>query len=330
MVKKKIIQILKENSTQPVSGERLSQYLKVSRTAIWKQINQLRQEGYEIQSLPSKGYLLKGAPDILSSTEIQSGLKTNIIGNKIIHFDSIDSTNDKAKEYALQGIKEGLVVTAEEQVKGKGRKGRTWASPKGTGIWMSILLRPDILPYQAPKFTLLAAVAVVKSIREETGLLAQIKWPNDIIINKKKVCGILTELNAELDRINYIILGIGINVNQQKKDFPEEVKKRAISLFQAKEEKVSRQSLVRKILESLEKYYLNFIKKEDFSPVLEEWKQFSCNLGREVRAMLKGEEIRGIATDITEEGALLIRTQEGKLVEISYGDVSVRGIYDYI
>ncbi|RBP38465.1 biotin--[acetyl-CoA-carboxylase] ligase [Garciella nitratireducens] len=329
-MKDKIIQILKENSKNPVSGEKLSEYLKVSRTAIWKHINQLRQEGYEIESLPSRGYLLKNTPDVLSSIEIQSGLKTHILGNKIIHFDSIDSTNEKAKEYALQGEKEGLVITAEEQTKGKGRKGRDWISSKGSGIWMSILLRPDIAPCQAPKFTLLAAVAVAKSIQEETGSLVHIKWPNDIILNKKKVCGILTEMNAELDRINYIVVGIGINVNQQENDFSEEIKNKAISLFEVKKSKISRQNLTRRILTNLEKYYLNFVKKEDFSSILKEWKELSCNLEKEVKVVLNGKEIQGIAKDITEDGALLIENREGKLIEICYGDVSVRGIYDYI
>lgn len=330
MVKKEIIKTLRKYSGQPVSGGKLSEYLKVSRTAIWKQMNNLRQEGYEIDSIPSKGYLLQSAPDLLSEVEIQNQLKTKIVGRRIIYFDSIDSTNNIAKDYALNDWEEGLVITSEEQTNGRGRRGRPWASPKGSGVWMSLLLRPNILPSEAPKFTLLAAVAVVKAIYEETGLEAQIKWPNDIIVHKKKVCGILTEMNAELDNINYIVIGIGINVNQKKDDFPADIRRFAISLAQAKKEKVSRQSLVRRILENLESYYLNFMQQKDFSSILQEWRERSCTIGRQVKATLNGEEIRGTAIDITDEGALLVQKGDKDRIEISYGDVSIRGVYDYI
>lgn len=330
MVKDQIIKILKEYSGQPVSGEKLSQQLKVSRTAIWKQINNLRQEGYTIESIPSKGYILQSTPDLLSTAEIQSRLNTKVLGQKIIHFDSIDSTNNIAKDYALNEWEEGLLITAEEQTSGRGRRGRPWASPKGTGIWMSLLLRPNILPSEAPKFTLLAAVAVAKSIYQETGLLAQIKWPNDIILDKKKVCGILTEMNAELDNINYIIIGIGLNTNQKKEDFPTDIRQQAISLAEVKGERVSRQNLVRRILENLEMYYLNFIQEKDFTSILQEWRELSCTIGRQVKATFNGEEVIGTAVDITDEGALLVQKEDGDIIKISYGDVSIRGIYDYI
>jgi BirA family biotin operon repressor/biotin-[acetyl-CoA-carboxylase] ligase len=329
-VREKIIKILRQHSNQHVSGEKLSEKLEVSRTAIWKNINILKEEGYKIESVPRKGYILRGTPDLLSEIEIQSGLQTKIIGKEIIHFDSITSTNDTAKEFALKRAKEGLVITAEEQLKGRGRRGRTWESPKGTGIWMTILLRPDISPSQGPKFTLLSAVAVAKSIKEVTGLNAKIKWPNDIIINNKKVCGILTEMNAEIDFVNHIIIGIGVNVNAMQDDFPIEVQQRAISLAQETGKKVSRQELARKILENIEKRYLAFIQGMDFENILEEWKGLSCNLGKQVKATVNGKELIGTAVDINKDGALILKTDEEKFIEINYGDVMVRGIDNYV
>lgn len=329
-MRKKIIEILRKNFYNHVSGERLSEELGVSRTAVWKNINTLKGEGYIIESLPRKGYILRETPDILSEIEIQNGLDTKILGKEILHYDSISSTNDIAKEWALKKEKEGLVIIGEEQLKGRGRRGRNWESPKGTGIWMSILLRPDISPKDGPKFTLLSAVAVTKAIKEVTGIEGKIKWPNDIIINNKKVCGILTEMNAEIDFINYVIIGIGINVNGAREDFPKEVQHRAISLSQVKGELVSRKEIVRKILENIENYYLEFIQSMDFSDILEEWKGLSCNLGKEVRAIVKGREIIGQAIDINKDGSLILKTKDGEAVEIIYGDVKVRGIDDYV
>lgn len=330
MVRTKIIKILREQPNKHVSGEKLSEILKVSRTAIWKNINILKEEGYIIETLPRKGYILRNTPDLLSELEVRNGLETKFIGNEILHFDTIASTNDSAKEFALQGANEGLVITAEEQLKGRGRRGRTWESPKGTGIWMTILLRPYLSPNQGTKFTLLSAVAVAKAINEVTGLKAKIKWPNDIIIMNKKVCGILTEMNAEMDFINYIIIGIGINVNAKQDDFPIEVQQRAISLAQVIGEKVSRQDLVRKILQNIEKRYIDFIRNEDFGNILQEWKELSCNLDKKVRATLNGEEIIGTAVDINKDGALILRTEKEEIIEINYGDVMVRGIDDYV
>lgn len=329
-MRKEIIKVLKENLHQPISGERLSEQFGVSRTAIWKNINILKEEGYKIESIPRKGYILSQAPDLLTEIEIQSGLQTEFIGKEIIHFNSIPSTNDSAKEYAMKKAKEGLVITAEEQLEGRGRRGRTWASPKGTGIWMTILLRPKISPSQAPKFTLLTAVAVAKAIKDVTNLDVQIKWPNDLIINSKKVCGILTEMSAEMDIINYVIIGIGVNVNAMQEDFPVEVEQRAISLAQVLGKKVSRKDLARRILENIEERYFDFIQSMNFENILQEWRNLSYTLGKQVRATLNREEIIAIAEDINQDGALILRTKNGDRVEISYGDVMVRGINGYV
>lgn len=325
-MKNKILKILFAYREDFISGEKLSEELGVSRTAIWKHINTLREEGYDIKSIPRGGYQLIKTPDILSQIEIQRDLNTQTLGKEIVHLSSLESTNNKAKDLALQGAPEGLVVISEEQTKGRGRRGRQWSSPRGTGIWMSILLRPNILPREAPKFTLLAAVAVAKGIREVTGLEAQIKWPNDILIHKKKICGILTEMSAELDSINYIIIGIGMNVNEREKDFPLEIQNKASSLALLKGEKVSRRELVTKILENLEEEYLKYIDKNEFHSVIDQWKNMSCTLGAQVKTINNKKEIKGIAVDIKEDGALIIQRDNGEIEEIFFGDVSIRGI----
>lgn len=330
VVREKIIKTLKTHVNQPISGEKLSEQLGVSRTAIWKNINILKEEGYQIESIPRKGYILRQAPDLLTKVEIQNGLQTKIIGEEIIHFHSIPSTNDSAKEFASNKAKEGLVITAEQQSAGRGRRGRTWESPKGTGIWMSILLRPNIPPSQAPKFTLLAAVAVASAIKEVSKVDVKIKWPNDLIINNKKVCGILTEMSAEMDFINYIIVGIGVNVNAMSRDFPEELQKTAISLAQVLGEKIPRQKLSRKILENIETRYLAFIETMDFEEILQEWRVASYTLGKQVKTTWNGEEMIAMAEDINEDGALMLRTDQDKLIEISFGDVMVRGTNGYV
>lgn len=329
-MKEKILKALKESNGGYISGEKLSDILGVSRTAIWKHINSLREEGYDILSVPRKGYVLNSCPDLLTEIEIQEGLNTKCLGRKVVYLDRVNSTNDIAKDLAIRNEEEGLVILAEQQVKGRGRKGRAWASPKGAGIWMSLLLRPNILPIHGPKFTLLAAVAVAKSIREETGLDIQIKWPNDLVLQERKVCGILSEMNIEIDTINYIVIGIGINVNIGADEFPKELHNRMISLSQVKGEKVSRQHLVKRILENMEKYYFEYIKELHFDRILEEWKQLSCNIGRQVKAVYQGREIIGKAMDLSKDGALIVEQEDGERIEISYGEVSVRGIDQYV
>ena len=330
MVKEKILRVLKEAKGQYTSGEKLSDALGVSRTAIWKHINSLREAGYDILSVPRKGYILKHSPDLLTELEIQDGLDTTILGRRIISLDVVDSTNDVTKDFAMQNEEEGLVVIAEEQKKGKGRKGRSWASPKGTGIWMSVLLRPPLHPEHGPKFTLLTAVAVAEAIREETHLDVQIKWPNDLILNGRKVCGILSEMNTEIDYINYMVIGIGINVNVEEKDLPIDLRSKGISLSQVKGEKVFRQGLVKKILEKLERYYIQFIHYKNFDEILKRWRGMSCNIGRQVHAIYRGRDIIGRAIDVNTEGTLLIEQADGEIIEISYGEVSIRGMDDYI
>ncbi len=316
MIDEKIISVLKSHRDGYVSGEDLSKSSGVSRAAIWKHVENLRAEGYEIEATPHLGYRLIKIPDKLIPSEIKSGLNTKIFARDILSYKKIDSTNVMAYGLAEKGLKEGVVVLAEEQVKGKGRLGRTWVSPPGCGIYLSCILRPSMPPSEIPKLTLTASVCVARAIRELTGLLAMIKWPNDILIDSKKVCGILLEMKAEQDKVDFVIVGIGVNVNAPVKSLP----KGATSLKAELGEDVSRVRLTQKILESLEAGY-TLLCKNGFPKIIEEWKEYSGMLGSRVRVLLPNREFEGAAADIDQDGALLVRLDNGFIEKASSGDV---------
>ena len=226
-MKSEILRLLKE-SDDYISGQQMCDRFHVSRTAVWKAIEQLKKEGYEIEAVRNRGYRLLESPDIMSEAEIRSLMDTEWAGKNIVYFDEIDSTNNRAKELGEKDGAHGTLFVADRQVAGKGRRGRVWESPKGISIYMAFLLRPDLIPTKAPMLTLVMAQSVAEGIREVTGMETGIKWPNDIVMNKKKVCGILTEMSTEIDYINYVVIGVGINVNQ--KVFDEELKEKATSL----------------------------------------------------------------------------------------------------
>ena len=257
MMDEEILRVFKTRSDEYISGEDLSSMLKVSRAAIWKHIEKLRKEGYRIDAVPNLGYKLVSLPDRMLSHELQWGLDTKIIGRRIFYYEKAESTNTLAYKFAQEGLEEGTVVVAEMQTKGKGRLGREWISPKGAGVYLSCILRPRILPLEVPKITLVSAVATVKAIREFSGLNASIRWPNDILVDHKKVCGILTEMKAEQDRVDFIIVGIGINVNTSTKELPAE----ASSLKEELGRSLSRVELGKIILNQLERYYMLFKKR---------------------------------------------------------------------
>lgn len=248
--KEKILGFLRNNSGY-VSGEELSERLDVSRTAVWKNINALRSSGYEIESVTNRGYRLISRPDLLTKEEITAGLSTAFLAKEIYYQESVDSTNEEAKRQAMHGAPNGSLFIAEEQTGGKGRLGRIWRSPRGSGLWFSILLRPSSLPEQIASLTLLAGLAVCTAIRSKTGCTAMIKWPNDVVIGSKKVCGILTEMAAEIDRVDYVIMGIGINVNNES--FPEELQIKGTSLYLETGASVARAELLCEILKELER-----------------------------------------------------------------------------
>ncbi|HOO12726.1 MAG TPA: biotin--[acetyl-CoA-carboxylase] ligase, partial [Bacillota bacterium] len=280
-MKERILMELNQNKQDFISGQYLSDRLGISRTAVWKYINSLKKQGYEIEAVPNKGYRLVTSPDVLIPEEVYPLLKTSVLGRKIIHSEKLASTSTLAKEIAPQQ-QEGTLVIAEEQTGGRGRLGRKWYSPRGGGIWASLILKPRIRPEKAYQLTQVAAVAVVKAIKETTGILAGIKWPNDIIINGKKVCGILTEMNAEADAVNHIILSIGLNVKPGEGDMPLDLKDKMTFLDVERGFGVSRKGLLAVLLGELEKAYHAFLDK-GFETVAADCRRFSVLLGREVR-----------------------------------------------
>jgi len=329
-MKIKILEELKANTGQSVSGEEISKRLGISRTAVWKHITKLRSEGYSIESQTNSGYKLLGSPDVLSPGELAPLLNTDFIGRNIICFESIASTNTYAKKAAEEPFAEGTVIIADEQTAGRGRLGRQWVSTKGKGIWMSIMLKPDILPADAPKLTIAAAYAVSKALAGCCQLDARIKWPNDIVVGGKKLCGILTEMSAEADEIKSVIVGIGINANLDHEDFGPEVSGIATSIRLEKGSNVTRKTLVASVLNEFEEIYKVFIREGSIKSLLEEYKSKSAVLGKEIRVISKKEEIIGLAIDISEEGHLLIKLRDGTIKEIMSGEVSVRGLCGYI
>ena len=319
-----ILKLLKEADGGFVSGEEIAARLGVSRTAVWKRIQELKNLGYEIESLSRNGYTLKASPDLLLPVEVKDGLKTEIIGQNIVYFEDIGSTNNEAKRIAAQeNAPDGTVVVSEAQGGGKGRLSRSWFSPKYKGLWFSVILRPDFLPQEAPKCTLLVAVAIAKAVRK-FGVAAGIKWPNDILYEGKKLNGTLTEMSAEMERINYVVVGTGINVNVMPEDFPADVKDIATSLAIIKGEKLPRKEIFREILTEMESLYLE-VRKNGFGKVFEEWRKYSVTLGQEVNVIGIGdhESFAGKAIDIDEDGALLVETEKG-VRKVLAGDVSIR------
>jgi BirA family biotin operon repressor/biotin-[acetyl-CoA-carboxylase] ligase len=321
MLDEKMLEVLREGKGSHISGEEMCKRAGISRAAIWKRIEKLREEGYDIEATPHLGYRLIGVPDSLIPGEVKWKLGTKVLGGEIISYKKVDSTNDIAYELAEKKMKEGTVIIAEEQAQGKGRHGREWVSPPKGGIYMSCILRPEMEPSEIPKITLLAAVAVAKAIRAVTGLPASIKWPNDILIDGKKVCGILTEMKAEQDRVAFIILGIGVNVNTPSKTLPKTATSLKAELHNiGKDAAISRIELARNILESVEKYY-DILKDNGASSIIEEWKKLSGMLGSKVKVILPKRQFEGKAHTIDRDGALIVRLASGVLERVSSGDV---------
>lgn len=314
-MKEEILNLLRKSPAY-LSGEEISRHFKVSRAGIWKCIQELKKDGYEIEAVPHCGYKLICAPDKLFPEEIQAGLNTKFFGKKIFHFEMVDSTMDAAFNLAVHGANEGTLVVAEGQQRGRGRMGRAWLSPKGKGIYFSLILRPKIMPNEAPKLTILTAVSVAEAVRKATGLLSLIKWPNDILIAEKKLGGILTELHAEVDRIKFVIIGVGLNVNIKKTQLPF----RATSIKNELSKPFSRVELLQQILKEMEDNYLLYI-KEGFQPIIEQWKHLSATLGKRIKVTSIGKDIEGVALDVDSDGGLLVRLDSGFVQRIISGDV---------
>jgi BirA family transcriptional regulator, biotin operon repressor / biotin---[acetyl-CoA-carboxylase] ligase len=318
-----ILSTLRAAGDGSVSGAELSQTLGVSRAAIWARIEELRKLGYEIEASPHLGYRLLSVPDVLHADDLLARLgKTKIIGRDIRVFEKTTSTNDVIEKLARDGVKEGAVVFAESQTKGRGRLGRKWISPAGKGLWFSVLLRPDLRPPQTTQLTVASATAIRRAIESRTGLKPEIKWPNDILIRGKKVAGILTELSAELDHIKYVILGIGVDVNPDAREYPAEFRKLATSLKAELDRPVSRSDLAVGILRELDNDYARICSGQ-FAEVADEWETHCTTLGHEVVIRVGERAIRGRAESLGEDGALLLRTDHGHLERIIGGDVTL-------
>ena len=326
-MKEEILRLLR-SADGYISGQELCNRFGVSRTAVWKAINQLKEAGYEIEAQQNKGYRLMAAPDLMTEAEIKSLMHTDWVAKEVLYFDTIDSTNTKAQELAEKGYQSGTLVVADKQDSGKGRRGRSWVSPSGTGIFMTLMIKPDINPNNASMLTLVAALAVAKAITSVTGEEALIKWPNDIVINGKKVCGILTEMNAQFDYINHIVVGIGINVHNES--FPEEISQMASSLMiEAGGKRFHRAQIIAETMSYFEQYYDTFLKTQDLSALVREYDKLLVNRNKSVRVLDPKEPFDGKAMGITPKGELIVDTWESRKL-VSSGEVSVRGIYGYV
>ncbi len=311
------------NNPDGVSGAQLAEQLGISRAAIWARIEELRRVGYDIEAGPHLGYRLIDCPDALHADDLLARLShTKIIGRDIRVFEQTTSTNDVVEKLARDGVKEGVVVFAESQTKGRGRLGRNWHSPKNKGLWFSLLLRPDLRPQEATQLTVASATALRRAIQAVTGVSPEIKWPNDLLINGKKVAGILTELSAELDRIRHIIVGIGLDVNLDVAEMPAELRAIATSLKIESGQEISRSELAAAILHELDEDYTRICAGK-FPALADEWEAHCTTIGKNVTVQIGGRRISGRAESLDDDGALLLRTEHGHLERIIGGDVTL-------
>lgn len=319
-----LLTILQEASGKHVSGEYLSKCLGITRSAVWKRIATLKKEGYLIEASTRKGYRLATELNAYGKHSIQNGLITHTIGRELKYFENIGSTNTVLKQYAYDGAVEGTVVVADSQSKGRGRLGRSWMSAPEKGIWMSILLKPPLHPNEVQALTLAASVAVCRAL-ENSGIQGMgIKWPNDILLEGKKVCGILTELSAEAERVGWVILGIGLNVSHKQEDFPAELAMTATSLKLCSNSKVLNRSIIAaEILNCLEEVYYKYLQYGS-TWMVEEWKHWNLTLGRKVRLISRNEELTVLAADILPDGRLVVKKDDGTTMEVLSGEISLR------
>jgi len=316
-IRKKLIDAFQKANGGYVSGQVLAKAIGCSRTAVWKHIEDLRKEGFKLEAVQKKGYRLIHTPSVLTEEEILLGLETEKIGRSIFMYDSIPSTQKIAQELAPT-VEEGTIVIAEEQTLGRGRLDRQWYSPKGTGVWMTLVIKPNIPIQQAPQLTLLTAVAVVQAIEAISGLLPTIKWPNDILLNGKKVCGILTEMEADSDRIQNIFIGTGVNVNE--KNFPNELRNKATSIAIETNKEMNRAEYIQQYCLAFEKLYHLYL-QQGFKPIKILWESYSNSIGKSIVARTINKEFYGVAEGITDDGVLMLREQNGTIRYIYSADI---------
>ena len=325
-MKNGIINILK-SSPDFISGQEICSRLGVSRTAVWKHINILKEEGYVIESVSRKGYRLLQSPDLITREEIGKYLPDGIPGGEIYCYDSVDSTNEEAKRSAGYAPDRSVFV-ANQQTAGKGRRGRTWISPKGEDLFFSLLLRPDIPPESASMLTLVAAMAAAEVAKRYSRESCQIKWPNDIVLHNRKICGILTEMGAEMGEISYVIIGVGFNLNRM--EFEEDIVSMATSIRKETGERITRAAFLADFLAEFMKRFEIFLREGDLSPFVKEYDSHLINVGKEVKIVSRqGTRIR-TALGINEKGELRIQDELGREETVFTGEVSVRGLYGYV
>ena len=324
ILKYELLELLKKADGY-ISGEEIGEQLKVSRSAVWKDIKLLREDGYVIDAVTNKGYMLKESADVLNSVEIKNDNENAVIGKNVICFDEVDSTNEVCKKMASsESIKEGTVIAAECQNGGKGRLGRKWVSQKGDGVWMSILLKPDISPANISSVTLAAGLAGCMALRNDFCIKADIKWPNDILLDNKKICGILTEMSGQIDRVDYVVVGIGINVNTES--FPDGISNTATSLYIENGRKFRRCDIAKSILKNFDMIYSNF-SKNGFSSIKQEYEDMCINIGRKVRVIGADNQYEATALGVNDSGELIVMKDSGERTTVFSGEVSVRGVY---
>jgi BirA family biotin operon repressor/biotin-[acetyl-CoA-carboxylase] ligase len=315
-----VLAFLAEAGDEFVSGEAISDKLGLTRAAVWKHVEALRAQGYRIDAVPARGYRLGAVPDRLTPLEIRPLLNTHDLGQTLHWFEELGSTSDRAKELAEDGAEHGEVVIAEAQTAGRGRRGRAWVSPPRRNLYFSVVLRPELPPARAPELTLVASLAVCDALRQ-AGVAAGIKWPNDVLASGRKIAGVLTELAAEPERVHWVVVGVGLNVNARREDFPEELRDEATSVLVERGQPAPRALLAAACFTALEDW-VDRHAEEGFAPIRAAWRERSVTLGREVLVKEGARELTGVAEDIDDAGALLVRTRAG-LERVLAGDVAL-------
>ena len=332
-IKTSILRMIRQ-SRGYVSGQSLCEVLGVSRTAVWKYVNQLKEEGYEFDAVSNKGYRIVKYPDIITREEIESMLPEGLAVTNVVYYHETDSTNTRAKQAAEEGEKSGTLFITECQTGGRGRRGRSWESPAGSGIWMSLLLRPEIKPFDASMLTIVAAMGMKDAIEEiigggtgQGGIHCKIKWPNDIVLGDRKICGMLTEMSAETDWINYVVIGIGVNVNTT--EFDDSIKDMASSILLQTGSSVKRSDVVVAFARHFSRYYDEFLKECNLSGLADDYNKALINVGRDVKIVERDGSFVAKAVGIDETGSLIVE-KDGDTKRIVAGEVSVRGLYGYV
>ncbi|MCZ0701876.1 BirA family biotin operon repressor/biotin-[acetyl-CoA-carboxylase] ligase [Natronobacillus azotifigens] len=310
--REQLIELLAKQGGSFVSGQWISETLEISRTAVWKQMKQLEKDGYQFEAVPNKGYRIVEVPHKLSANTIQWGLHTKWLGKEIVHHDRISSTQTTAIEYAQEGCDHGTVIVANRQSNGRGRLSRQWYSDNDQGIWLSVVLRPDISPMKAPQLTLVTATVLAEVIEQISQTTPAIKWPNDLLLNNRKLAGILTEMQAEQDKIHYLVIGIGINVNQSYQEMDLSVREIATSLQIETGKTFHQTTFIQLLLECLERRYQQYL-DEGFHLIKASWEQYAYKMNKEVTYQTGKAKQKGFIRGIAEDGALLMETESGRI-----------------